>query len=68
MPPITLHMVLANRIAEGLEYADIDSSLGEYFLGATSPDIRVLTRQGREETHFFDLDEYGDPVVVEDRL
>jgi hypothetical protein len=59
MPPITLHMVLANRIAEGLEYADIDGSLGEYFLGATSPDIRVLTRQGREETHFFDLDEYG---------
>lgn len=56
MPPITLHMVLANRIAEGLGLADIDGNPGEYLLGATSPDIRVLTRQGREETHFFDLD------------
>lgn len=56
MPPITLHMVLARQIAENIADACVDDSHGAYLVGATTPDIRVLTRQKRAETHFFDLD------------
>ncbi len=59
MPPITLHMVLARDIARGLAEASLVDSPGSYLLGATTPDIRVLTRQDRFSTHFFDLNEHG---------
>ncbi len=55
MPPITLHMVLAHQIAAGLDQSDLAAEPGPYLLGATTPDIRVLTRQDRFSTHFFDL-------------
>ncbi len=55
MPPITLHMVLAREIAEALHQADLDANRGPFLLGATTPDIRLLTRQDRFSTHFFDL-------------
>ncbi|MEX2079996.1 MAG: hypothetical protein WEC33_00125 [Dehalococcoidia bacterium] len=55
MPPITLHMVLACRIADELGHACLVAGEGPFVLGATSPDIRVLTRQDRYSTHFFDL-------------
>jgi len=55
MPPITLHMVLAHQIALGLDHTDLSALPGPYLLGATTPDIRVLTRQDRYSTHFFDL-------------
>lgn len=56
MPPITLHMVLARHIADDLGVGDLLDHPGAYLLGSTSPDIRVLTRQDRYSTHFFDLD------------
>lgn len=56
MPPITLHMVLAREVARGLGHADLTEHEGAYLLGATTPDIRVLTRQDRYSTHFFALD------------
>ncbi|MGE3074185.1 MAG: zinc dependent phospholipase C family protein [Dehalococcoidia bacterium] len=59
MPPITLHMVLARRIAEQLQLADLPPDSGHYLLGATSPDIRVITKQDRLSTHFFDLNEHN---------
>ena len=59
MPPITLHMVLARQIALDLGHADVPSNSGHYLLGATSPDIRVLTKQDRLSTHFFDLNEHN---------
>ncbi len=59
MPPITLHMVLARRIAEELKVADLSPDSGHYLLGATSPDIRVITKQDRLSTHFFDLNEHN---------
>ncbi|MGE0598914.1 MAG: zinc dependent phospholipase C family protein [Dehalococcoidia bacterium] len=59
MPPITLHMVLARRIAEQLQLADVRPDSGHYLLGATSPDIRVITKQDRLSTHFFDLNEHN---------
>ncbi len=55
MPPITLHMVLAERIADALGNPVLDGARGQYLLGATTPDIRVITRQDRYSTHFFDL-------------
>jgi len=58
MPPITLHMVLARRIALDLAHADVPATSGQYLLGATSPDIRVITKQDRLSTHFFDLNEH----------
>lgn len=59
MPPITLHMVLARRIAQGLGHEDVRADSGAYLLGATSPDIRVITKQDRLSTHFFDLNEHN---------
>ena len=59
MPPITLHMVLARQVATDLGVDALASQSGSYLLGATTPDIRVLTRQDRLSTHFFDLDEHS---------
>lgn len=56
MPPITLHMVLAREVSRGLGHPDLAGHEGAYLLGATTPDIRVLTRQDRYSTHFFALD------------
>jgi hypothetical protein len=55
MPPIAVHMVLARQIAEALGSDKVDARSGAYLLGATTPDIRVLTRQDRFSTHYFDL-------------
>src|SRR4051812_14853252 len=55
MPPLGLHMTVAHELAEGLAARPIDADRGAYYLGATTPDIRVLTRWERERTHFFDL-------------
>jgi hypothetical protein len=55
MPPIAVHMVLARQIAQSLGGEKLDAKSGPYLLGATTPDIRVLTRQDRFSTHFFDL-------------
>ncbi len=64
MPPIGLHLVLADRLSKALGDVAVLNNLGPYLLGATAPDIRVLTREDRERTHFFDLsvDEHQDPV------
>lgn len=65
MPPITLHMVLARQISGALG-GDAITADGPYLLGATTPDIRVLTRQKRHETHYFDLDgpDHQDSVMA----
>jgi hypothetical protein len=58
MPPIFLHMAMARDIEAELDSPAIESHQGAYYLGATSPDIRVLTRGDRAETHFYRLDVY----------
>ncbi len=55
MPPIAVHMVLAHQVGESLGAEKVDAGSGAYLLGSTTPDIRVLTRQDRFSTHFFDL-------------
>ena len=66
MPPLVTHMVAARRAA-----AQVDGGAGAgpgpgpgpgdwgaYLLGATSPDVRMLTKWDRSQTHFFDLDNF----------
>jgi hypothetical protein len=59
-------MVLAQRLAAGIQHEALAAAPGPYVLGATTPDIRVLTRQDRVETHFFDLHrhEHQDSVAA----
>ncbi|HUF53973.1 MAG TPA: zinc dependent phospholipase C family protein [Dehalococcoidia bacterium] len=58
MPPLSLHTSLARRIAERLRLDVLNEERGNLYLGATAPDIRVITRWERERTHFFDLDNF----------
>ena len=58
MPPLSLHTSLARRIAKRLRTAVLDDERGNLYLGATAPDIRVITRWERSRTHFFDLNDF----------
>jgi hypothetical protein len=65
MPPIFLHMAVARDLAEEVPQKLLAADKGTYLLGATSPDIRVLTRWDRARTHYFDLSrlEHQDSVA-----
>ncbi len=65
VPPIFLHMALARDVRD-LVTAIPGEHVGAYYLGATAPDIRVLTRWERARTHFFDLNvlEHQDSVAA----
>ncbi len=56
MPSLGLHMTRARTIADRLRSPAIEAQRGLFYLGATAPDIRVLTRRDRIHTHFFDLE------------
>jgi hypothetical protein len=60
MPGLRLHLTVARRLAAELDGSRIEADRGAYYLGATTPDIRVLTRWDRAKTHFFDLDDFGE--------
>ncbi|OAI38869.1 hypothetical protein AYO38_08730 [bacterium SCGC AG-212-C10] len=55
MPQIGLHMVIASQIADAGDVKLLRDHIGAFLLGSTSPDVRVMTRQDRKTTHFFDL-------------
>lgn len=55
MPPICWHVAVAQEALARLGNPGLDEDLGEYLLGSTAPDIRVITGRPREETHFFDI-------------
>jgi hypothetical protein len=57
-------MTIARALAEDLGDAAINADRGAYYLGATTPDIRVITRWDRERTHFFALDDFGEQSGV----
>lgn len=57
MPSLGSHLASARLLADRLAHADIEADRGAYYLGATAPDLRLITRGEREETHFFTLDE-----------
>lgn len=48
-------MAVAADIQKDLAAAVAAQERGTYLFGATTPDIRVITRWERERTHFFDL-------------
>jgi hypothetical protein len=59
-------MAMARDVRERVSDGLLNARAGAYFLGATTPDIRVLTRWERERTHFFDLGvtEHQDSVAL----
>lgn len=64
MPLLGLHMTVARQIAADLQSPIVDADRGAYYLGATTPDIRAMTRWDRERTHFFRLDDFADQSGV----
>jgi hypothetical protein len=60
MPPLSLHVVTARRVADSLGLRSLDDERGSLYMGATAPDIRVITSWERERTHFFDLHRFDD--------
>ena len=66
MPPLSLHTSFARRIAERLQATVLDDERGSLYLGATAPDIRVITRWERSRTHFFDLENFEHQDAVSD--
>ncbi len=59
MPPLGMHMTLARELASAIAHDALLDEAGAYYLGATTPDIRVLTKWDRARTHFFDLNDFG---------
>ena len=56
MPPICLHLGIAEEAIERLHHPVIDGNRGSYYLGSTAPDMRFFIGTGREKTHFLSLD------------
>ncbi len=56
MPNPTAHMEIAYRAAELIDSPILNENMGCYLLGSTAPDVRVITRKGREPYHFAPLD------------
>jgi hypothetical protein len=56
LPPICLHLGIAEEAIERLHHPVVDGKRGSYYLGSTAPDIRFFIDAGREETHFLPLD------------
>ncbi len=55
MPPLYFHLAVANEAAKRIESPVVRSNLASYLLGATLPDIHLITDGRREMTHFFSL-------------
>ncbi|MEE9198867.1 MAG: zinc dependent phospholipase C family protein, partial [Dehalococcoidia bacterium] len=55
MPNSSLHISFAREAAARLDHPIINSSMGSYLLGSTSPDVRNVAGWDRYRTHFFNL-------------
>jgi hypothetical protein len=60
MPPLVLHTAIAKNVADSLRLSLLDDERGSLYMGATAPDIRVVTRWERARTHFFDLNNFDE--------
>ena len=56
MPNLAAHMDLAHQAAQLLSHPTLEANTGYFLLGSTSPDIRIITHERREEYHFAPLD------------
>lgn len=52
MPNLTAHIDIALECAACLDHPTIQGNLGTFLLGSCSPDIRIVTRGPRDNTHF----------------
>ena len=59
-------MVRAYTLAEKISLPEINMDRSSFYLGSTAPDIRVITKGDRADTHFYSLDDlhYQDSVAV----
>ena len=55
MPNLPTHMSMAKEAAGRLSHPIIDRNMGTFLLGSTSPDIRIMTKWQRDQTHFAPL-------------
>lgn len=55
MPNLPTHISLALQAASRVGHPVIDRHLGCFLLGSTSPDIRIMTKWKRDQTHFAPL-------------
>ena len=49
MSNLPAYIALARRVAERVGDPTVDSNIGCFLLGSTSPDVRIITRGRREE-------------------
>ncbi len=56
MPNLPTHIGLAWDAKHQMQSSVLSNNLGQYLLGSTAPDIRVITKQPRSDYHFVDLD------------
>lgn len=56
MPNLSAHLGMAKEAASRLEHPVIDRNLGAFLLGSVTPDIRIITKGKRDDTHFVGLD------------
>ncbi|MFH1560089.1 MAG: zinc dependent phospholipase C family protein [Chloroflexota bacterium] len=56
MPNFSAHLGIAKDAASRLKHPTVDRYLGAFLLGSVSPDIRIMTRGKRCDTHFAHLD------------
>lgn len=59
-----MHLTLAREVAREVGHRAVSEQSGAYYLGASAPDIRAITRWDRARTHFFDLDCFDDQSGV----
>ena len=64
MPSLGSHLARARQLAARLALPEVDADRGAFYLGATAPDIRVITRLDRAVTHFYDLKDFDDQDSV----
>lgn len=65
MPPLCLHLAIAEEAAERLNHPVIQGEPGGYLIGATLPDVHLISSLSREETHFFKLENpFGESGVT----
>ncbi len=64
MPPLALHTAIAKQVADHLSLTALTEERGSLYLGATAPDIRIMTRWERERTHFFDVHQFNEQSGV----
>ena len=55
MPNLPTHLRLALKVANRMAHPTIGRNLGSFVLGAASPDIRIMTKWKRDQTHFAPL-------------